>query len=99
MGKCWKLPGAWEPKNSISPDRTSCRSRTNVTGVRSSRPQRVRRKANEVSGGARHAPPEEQMMTTFDHVKITPREQQILNLLVQGCSNREIAGELKIDLR
>jgi DNA-binding NarL/FixJ family response regulator len=43
--------------------------------------------------------PEEQMMTTFAHVKITPREQQILNLLVQGCSNKEIAGELNIDLR
>jgi DNA-binding NarL/FixJ family response regulator len=43
--------------------------------------------------------PEEQIMTKFDQVEVTPREQQILNLLVQACSNKEIAGELNISLR
>ena len=28
--------------------------------------------------------------------KVTPRDQQVLNLLVQGCSNKEIAGQLNI---
>jgi DNA-binding NarL/FixJ family response regulator len=31
--------------------------------------------------------------------QVTPREQQILNLLVQGFSNKEIGGELNISLR
>jgi DNA-binding NarL/FixJ family response regulator len=38
-------------------------------------------------------------MINLDQVKITPREQQILNLLVQGCSNKEIGGQLNISLR
>jgi DNA-binding NarL/FixJ family response regulator len=33
------------------------------------------------------------------HVKVTPRDQQVLNLLVQGCSNKEIAGQLNISPR
>jgi len=28
-----------------------------------------------------------------------PRDQQVLNLLVQGCSNKEIAGQLNISPR
>ena len=32
-------------------------------------------------------------------INVTPREQQVLNLLVQGCSNKEIGGELNISLR
>jgi DNA-binding NarL/FixJ family response regulator len=32
-------------------------------------------------------------------VKVTPRDQQVLNLLVQGCSNKEIAGQLNISPR
>lgn len=32
-------------------------------------------------------------------VKVTPRDQQVLLLLVQGCSNKEIAGQLKISPR
>jgi DNA-binding NarL/FixJ family response regulator len=32
-------------------------------------------------------------------VKVTPRDQQVLNLLVQGCSNKEIAGQLQISPR
>ena len=32
-------------------------------------------------------------------VKVTPRDQQVLNLLVQGCSNKEIAGQLSISPR
>ena len=37
-------------------------------------------------------------MTNLDQVKVSPREQQILNLLVQGCSNKEIGGQLNIGL-
>ena len=29
-------------------------------------------------------------------IKITPRDQQVISLLVQGCSNKEIAAQLKI---
>jgi DNA-binding NarL/FixJ family response regulator len=32
-------------------------------------------------------------------IKITPRDAQVLKLLVQGCSNKEIAGQLKISPR
>lgn len=32
-------------------------------------------------------------------MKITPRDQQVLDLLVGGCSNKEIAGQLSISPR
>ena len=32
-------------------------------------------------------------------IKITPRDQQVLELLVGGCSNKEIAGQLSISPR
>ena len=35
----------------------------------------------------------------LDGIKVTPRDQQVLNLLVQGCSNKEIAGQLRISPR
>ena len=35
-------------------------------------------------------------MVNLEQVKVTPRDQQVLNLLVQGCSNKEIAGQLNI---
>jgi DNA-binding NarL/FixJ family response regulator len=38
-------------------------------------------------------------MIDLAEVKVTPRDQQVLNLLVQGCSNKEIAGQLKISAR
>src|ERR1700752_1036844 len=38
-------------------------------------------------------------MVNLEQVKVTPRDQQVLNLLVQGCSNKEIAGQLKISPR
>jgi DNA-binding NarL/FixJ family response regulator len=38
-------------------------------------------------------------MINLAEVKVTPRDQQVLNLLVQGCSNKEIAGQLKISAR
>lgn len=38
-------------------------------------------------------------MIDLNEVKVTPRDQQVLNLLVQGCSNKEIAGELNISPR
>jgi DNA-binding NarL/FixJ family response regulator len=38
-------------------------------------------------------------MLNLEHIKITRRDQDVLKLLVQGCSNKEIAAELKISLR
>jgi DNA-binding NarL/FixJ family response regulator len=38
-------------------------------------------------------------MIDLDQVKVTPRDQPVLNLLVQGCSNKEIAGQLNISPR
>jgi DNA-binding NarL/FixJ family response regulator len=38
-------------------------------------------------------------MISLDQVKVTPRDQQVLNLLVQGCSNKEIAGQLNMSPR
>ena len=38
-------------------------------------------------------------MTNLDQVKVTARDQQVLNLLVEGCSNREIGGQLRISQR
>jgi len=35
-------------------------------------------------------------MVNLDQVKVTPREQQVLNLLVHGCSNKEIGSQLNI---
>jgi DNA-binding NarL/FixJ family response regulator len=41
----------------------------------------------------------ESFMIDLESVKVTPRDQQVLNLLVQGCSNKEIAGQLNISPR
>jgi DNA-binding NarL/FixJ family response regulator len=38
-------------------------------------------------------------MLNLDQIKITQRDQQVLNLLIQGCSNKEIAAELAISPR
>jgi DNA-binding NarL/FixJ family response regulator len=43
-------------------------------------------------------------MTTLNEInlsqiKITPRDRQVLRLLVQGCSNKEIATQLEISPR
>lgn len=38
-------------------------------------------------------------MLNLDHIKITPRDQQVLQLLIQGCSNKEIAAPLNINPR
>jgi DNA-binding NarL/FixJ family response regulator len=35
----------------------------------------------------------------LDRMKVTPRDQQVLDLLVQGCSNKEIATQLSISPR
>jgi DNA-binding NarL/FixJ family response regulator len=35
----------------------------------------------------------------LERIKVTPRDQQVLELLVQGCSNKEIAGQLSISPR
>jgi two-component system, LuxR family, response regulator FixJ len=38
-------------------------------------------------------------MISLDDIKITKRDQQVLNLLVQGCSNKEIAAQMEITPR
>jgi DNA-binding NarL/FixJ family response regulator len=38
-------------------------------------------------------------MINLYEMKITPRDQQVLKLLVQGCSNKEIASQLNISPR
>ena len=38
-------------------------------------------------------------MINLNDIKITPRDQQVLRLLVQGCSNKEIASQLSISPR
>jgi DNA-binding NarL/FixJ family response regulator len=35
----------------------------------------------------------------ISEIKITPRDEQVLQLLVQGCSNKEIAAQLHISPR
>jgi len=39
------------------------------------------------------------MFMDITRIKITPRDQQVIALLVQGCSNKEIAAQLKISPR
>ena len=46
-----------------------------------------------------HSGRREVIMIDMEQVKVTPRDQQVLNLLVQGCSNKEIAGQLNISPR
>jgi DNA-binding NarL/FixJ family response regulator len=38
-------------------------------------------------------------MLNLNQIKITQRDEQVLQLLVQGCSNKEIAAQLKINPR
>jgi DNA-binding NarL/FixJ family response regulator len=38
-------------------------------------------------------------MINLNEIKITPRDRQVLRLLVQGCSNKEIAAQLEISPR
>ncbi len=38
-------------------------------------------------------------MIDLNQIKITPRDHQVLDLLVQGCSTKEIAAELNISPR
>jgi DNA-binding NarL/FixJ family response regulator len=38
-------------------------------------------------------------MINLNEVKITPRDHEVLHLLVQGCSNKEIASQLNISPR
>jgi DNA-binding NarL/FixJ family response regulator len=39
------------------------------------------------------------IMINLDAIKITPRDEDVLRLLAQGCSNKEIAGHLNISPR
>ena len=38
-------------------------------------------------------------MTNLSEIKITQRDGEVLKLLVQGCSNKEIAAQLNISPR
>ena len=38
-------------------------------------------------------------MINLNEIKITPRDLEVLRLLVQGCSNKEIASQLNISPR
>jgi DNA-binding NarL/FixJ family response regulator len=38
-------------------------------------------------------------MLTLKHIKITPRDREVLQLLMEGCSNKEIASQLDISPR
>jgi len=38
-------------------------------------------------------------MLNLNHIKITIRDQQVLQLLMQGCSNKDIAKQLNISPR
>lgn len=38
-------------------------------------------------------------MIGVHEIKVTPRDREVLELLVQGCSNKEIAGQLNISPR
>ena len=38
-------------------------------------------------------------MLNLEKIKVTRRDQQVLQLLVQGCSNKDIAAELNISPR
>lgn len=38
-------------------------------------------------------------MKSLSEIKITPRDAEVLKLLVEGCSNKEIAHQLKISPR
>lgn len=38
-------------------------------------------------------------MNDLSEIKITPRDEQVLKLLVQGCSNKDIASQLNISPR
>src|ERR1700757_57795 len=40
-----------------------------------------------------------ELMINLNEIKITPRDEQVLRLLVQGGSNKEIASQLNISPR
>ncbi len=43
--------------------------------------------------------PQRNTMLDLNDIKITQRDMQVLKLLVQGCSNKEIAEQLNISPR
>ena len=46
-----------------------------------------------------HLAANEVTLRDLSEIKITPRDAEVLRLLVQGCSNKEIASQLKISPR
>jgi DNA-binding NarL/FixJ family response regulator len=53
----------------------------------------------KIATTARVAISKETPMLNLNHIKITPRDEQVLQLLMQGCSNKEIAAQLNISPR
>jgi len=39
------------------------------------------------------------MFMDITRIKITPGDRQVISLFVQGCSNKEIAAQLKVSPR
>jgi DNA-binding NarL/FixJ family response regulator len=52
--------------------------------------------AGRVTDGAGNV---EAAMINLGEIKITQRDEEVLHLLVQGCSNKDIADQLKISPR
>jgi DNA-binding CsgD family transcriptional regulator len=57
----------------------------------------VRSRFANAQSGAEHE--KTKTMMNLNEIKITPRDDQVLRLLVQGCSNKEIALHLNISPR
>jgi DNA-binding NarL/FixJ family response regulator len=55
--------------------------------------------ATEEIEGAEKPAADRRHLLNIDHIKITPRDEQVLQLLMQGCSNKEIASQLHISPR
>ncbi len=51
-------------------------------------------RATEKPTAITQVPQEAISMVDLEQVKVTPRDQQVLNLLVEGCCHKEIAGQL-----
>src|SRR6202142_959469 len=61
-----------------------------LLGFRNARADENKRNSRDQQGNA---------MLNLNHIKITIRDQQVLQLLMQGCSNKDIAKQLNISPR
>ena len=67
-----------------------------VDSVRSASEQLAESTPNENPCSTIKAGMGEQIVCHLGQVRVSPRDQQVLNLLVQGCSNKEIGDQLNI---